>query len=126
LQAKLLLEAGMRRSVMRLSPAAGRWRPGLWRIAAGLDVEAIIAAQPAGSATCLWERLASGKSSRQSQQAAPTDRGGRCATVPRRCRQDEACKSEHRKLIVTEAFIVVQPARPVDRLAALHERATTR
>jgi AMP nucleosidase len=42
------------------------------------------------------------------------------ATVPvkRRCRQDEACKSEHRKLIVTEAFIVVQTAeQAVDRLA---------
>ena len=36
------------------------------------------------------------------------------------------CKSEHRKLIVTEAFIVVQTAeQAVDRLAELHERATT-
>jgi AMP nucleosidase len=36
------------------------------------------------------------------------------------------CKSEHRMLIVTEAFIVVQTAeQAVDRLALLHERATT-
>ena len=36
------------------------------------------------------------------------------------------CKSEHRKLIVTEAFIVVQTAeQAVDRLAELHERATS-
>jgi AMP nucleosidase len=35
------------------------------------------------------------------------------------------CKSEHRKLIVTEAFVVVETAeQAVDRLAELHERAT--
>ena len=38
----------------------------------------------------------------------------------------KACKSEHRMLIVTEAFIVVQTAeQAVDRLALLHNRATT-
>ena len=38
----------------------------------------------------------------------------------------KACKSEHRMLIVTEAFIVVQTAeQAVDRLALLHHRATT-
>jgi AMP nucleosidase len=38
----------------------------------------------------------------------------------------KVCKSEHRMLIVTEAFIVVQTAeQAVDRLALLHNRATT-
>ncbi len=37
----------------------------------------------------------------------------------------KACKSAHRMLTVTEAFVVVQTAEEaVDRLAALHERAT--
>ena len=37
----------------------------------------------------------------------------------------KACTSEHRMLTVTEAFVVVQSAEEaVDRLAALHERAT--
>jgi hypothetical protein len=93
---------------------------------------------PAGFLTpinLLWERLAAMATfhSTECGIAGQLPQDSLCvkdlgtATVPvkPRCRQDEACKSEHRKLIVTEAFIVVQTAeQAVDRLA-LHKRATT-